>query len=333
MKIEPVDIYDENKKKTGKIKMRYRDSLEKGEYALAARAIIINSKNEILLSRRALDKKHGGLWEANGGNALAGENSKECIIREIKEELGLDITNYDDILFKETISKTAPVFDDIYVYRIDVDIKKIHHNSEVMHVKWVSIDEYEDMNNKGLILHYHEFTKEDYIKVIEVQEFMDVYDENKKITGKIINRKDRKKLNKNEFVICVHCWIINSKKEILMSQRSMNMNNGGKWEDTHGGLRAGESSVDGIKRELKEELGIDVKDNELNLIETIKEENIFRDCYIVYKDISIESIKFNDGEVMNCKYVTLDELKEIIQNEESSIKKFSNTIFYRKNLI
>ena len=50
--------------------------------------------------------------------------------------------------------------------------------------------------------------------MVEKQEFMDVYDENKNKTGKIINRKDRDKLNENEFVICVHCWIINSKKEI-----------------------------------------------------------------------------------------------------------------------
>ncbi len=30
------------------------------------------------------------------------------------------------------------------------------------------------------------------------------------------------------------------------------MNRGRKWEDTHGGVKAGESSIDGMKRELKE---------------------------------------------------------------------------------
>jgi len=82
---------------------------------------------------------------------------------------------------------------------------------------------------------------------------MDIYDENKIKTGKVINREDRKHLKNNEYTLSVHCWIINSKKEILITQRSMNMNRGGKWEDTHGGVKTGENSIEGIKRELKEE--------------------------------------------------------------------------------
>ena len=78
---------------------------------------------------------------------------------------------------------------------------------------------------------------------------MDIYDENKIKTGKVINREDRKHLNNNEYTLSVHCWIINSKKEILITQRSMNMNRGGKWEDTHGGVKAS----DGFKEIIKNE--------------------------------------------------------------------------------
>lgn len=165
------------------------------------------------------------------------------------------------------------------------------------------------------------------------EEFMDIYDENKNKTGKIINRKDRHKLNENEYTICVHCWIINSKKEILITQRSLNINRGGMWEDTHGGLRVGESSIEGIKRELKEELGIVIEDKDLILDKTVKKDNIFRDLYIIYKDIPIETINFNDGEVMNCKYVGLEEFKEIIEKGESSVKDFKDTIFYDSNIL
>ena len=77
----------------------------------------------------------------------------------------------------------------------------------------------------------------------------------------------------------------------------MNVNRGGKWEDTHGGLRAGETSIDGMIRELNEELGINVNSNELKLVKTLKRKNVFRDCYILLKDIMLESIKFNDNEV------------------------------------
>lgn len=42
-----VDIYNENREKTGKTKVRHRDTLEKGEYIIGVQAIIMNSKNEI----------------------------------------------------------------------------------------------------------------------------------------------------------------------------------------------------------------------------------------------------------------------------------------------
>lgn len=99
------------------------------------------------------------------------------------------------------------------------------------------------------------------------------------------------------------------------------------WEDTHGGVQTGETSIEGIKRELKEELGIDIEDNELILVKILKRKNVFRDCYIVLKNISIDSINFNDNEVIDCKYVSIEEFKEIIKRGESTFTDFSQTIF------
>lgn len=156
---------------------------------------------------------------------------------------------------------------------------------------------------------------------------MDVYDENKTKIEKIINRKDKDKLEENEYILAVHCWIINSKNQILITQRNINLNRGGMWEDTHGGVKSGETSIEGMKRELKEELGLDIQDNELILVKTLKRKNVFRDCYIILKDISLDSINFNDNEVMDCKYVSIEEFKEIINKGESTFTDFSQTIF------
>lgn len=159
------------------------------------------------------------------------------------------------------------------------------------------------------------------------EEFVDVYDENRTKIGKVINRNDKDKLNENEYTLSVHCWIINSKKEVLITQRNLNLNRGGMWEDTHGGVKAGETSIEGIKRELKEELGLDIDSKEFILVKTLKSKNVFRDCYIIFKDISIDLINFNDNEVMNCKYVSIEEFKEIIKKGESTFSDFSQTIF------
>lgn len=163
--------------------------------------------------------------------------------------------------------------------------------------------------------------------MVQKQELVDVYNEKRIKTGKVINRNEKNKLNENEYTLAVHCWIINSKKEILITQRSLNLNCGGKWEDTHGGVKSGETSIEGMKRELKEELGVDIEENELILVKTLKRKNVFRDCYIILKDISLDSINFNDNEVMNCKYVSIEEFKEIINRGESRFTDFSQTIF------
>ena len=87
---EMWDIYDINKNKIGKQVQRNSYQFKKGEYHIVVTAIIMNSKNEILISKRAAYKKFGLMWECNGGSILAGETSLEGVLREIKEELGIE---------------------------------------------------------------------------------------------------------------------------------------------------------------------------------------------------------------------------------------------------
>ncbi|MBQ9297750.1 MAG: NUDIX domain-containing protein [Clostridia bacterium] len=91
-----------------------------------------------------------------------------------------------------------------------------------------------------------------------------------------------------------------------------------KWECTSGLIQSGETSIDGIIRELNEEIGISVNLNELKLFNTYIEEssNFIRDVYILNKDIPLENFHFNDGEVIDCKYVTKKELMEMAKNNE-----------------
>ena len=52
---------------------------------------IIWNKGKILISKRRENGLLGGLWEFPGGKIEKGENARNCIIREIKEELGVEI--------------------------------------------------------------------------------------------------------------------------------------------------------------------------------------------------------------------------------------------------
>lgn len=52
---------------------------------------LILQNGYVLVAHRAKEKQHGGLWEFPGGKLKPGENGKDAIIRELKEELGVDV--------------------------------------------------------------------------------------------------------------------------------------------------------------------------------------------------------------------------------------------------
>ncbi len=54
-------------------------------------AVIWNEQQQILIDRRRQEGSMGGLWEFPGGKIEPGETIKECIQREISEELGIVI--------------------------------------------------------------------------------------------------------------------------------------------------------------------------------------------------------------------------------------------------
>ncbi len=82
----------------------------------------------------------------------------------------------------------------------------------------------------------------------------------------------------------------------------------------------------------QEEIWINVKTNELKWIKILKRKNKFRYIYILRKDIPLYSLKYNDGEVMKCKYVSLNEIKSMIENKECTFEKFEETIFYNNDI-
>ncbi len=130
--MELRDLYDENKKLTGETIYKGQD-VPKGRYYITVVVFIQNSKNEFLIQKRV--EKKDGKWATTGGPPVSGETSKQGIITEIKEELGIDVVEENIKIFK-TI-KTEDDFVDIYYLKEDIDIKKIKiQKEEVEDVKW-----------------------------------------------------------------------------------------------------------------------------------------------------------------------------------------------------
>lgn len=163
------DLYDKNRKKIGKLAERGVYKFKEGEYHIVVNGVIINSKNEILITKRAEFKDYGLMWECNGGSILAGETSLDGIIRELKEEIGVEFTKKEAIFLKteERISD----FKDMWLFRRDIKDEEITlPDGEAIDFKWVDINEFIDMFNKNEIVPTIMFGMQDYNKALTLKQ-------------------------------------------------------------------------------------------------------------------------------------------------------------------
>ena len=89
------DIYDKDKKLTGRTMKRNDWTLKDDEYHLTVLGVIRRSDGKFLITKRVMTKAWApGWWEVSGGAAQAGEASYDAVLREVKEETGLTLTSY-----------------------------------------------------------------------------------------------------------------------------------------------------------------------------------------------------------------------------------------------
>jgi isopentenyldiphosphate isomerase len=163
-------------------------------------------------------------------------------------------------------------------------------------------------------------------------EMHDVLDEFGNKTGE---QKTKDEMFKNgDWRQVVHLWIIDSGNKILIQKRTDNKGTfGGMWDPSvGGGVAAGESTLEACVRETKEELGIDIKPNDVKLIsrhkmpkiipETGLPSNDFSDTYIIKMDIGLEDLVLQKSEVAEIKKLSYEELKDEFENEN----KFKNWV-------
>ena len=155
-------------------------------------------------------------------------------------------------------------------------------------------------------------------------EIRDLYDENKVLTGETIEKGAP--VPKGRYYITVLVWIMNKNGELLLQQRVPSKDN--KWATTGGHPVSGESSLDGIKTEIKEELGLDASNIDIELINTERTEDDFVDMYFTKWDVNIDNVKIQEEEVQDVKWASREEIERMIANGEfsNSHAEFYNTL-------
>lgn len=160
------------------------------------------------------------------------------------------------------------------------------------------------------------------------KEFLDILDENGQKTG---NKKLRTEVHREgDWHKSVHIWIINNDGDILLQRRCTNKDSNPNMLDIScaGHLSAGDTPIMGAIRELKEELNLDVRKEDLYFIKTLKRSSIhsktfinneFIALYFLKTNKKIEEMNFQKEEISEIMYVPYMKFKEMVRNKQSDL--------------
>lgn len=158
--MELWDIYDADKKPTGRTMKRNDWCLKDGEYHLTVLGVVGRPDGTFLITKRVMTKAWApGWWEVSGGAAQAGEPSGEAVLREVREETGLDVSGADGgYLFtykRENPGEGDNYFVDVYCFTLDfaeTDLKL--QEAETDGYMLATAQEIAALGKEGKFLHY-----------------------------------------------------------------------------------------------------------------------------------------------------------------------------------
>ena len=153
-----------------------------------------------------------------------------------------------------------------------------------------------------------------------MSELIDILDEN----GNYLNVQEEREVahQKGLWHRAVVVFLMNDKNQVLLQRRSATKK---KWPNmldvsAGGHSDAGEFGFETAIRETYEELGVKVEKEQLTFLGCTKSsfskpemtDNMFNEYYVAFSNVEASSIKLQMEEVSEVKYVTLEELRTMM---------------------
>lgn len=156
-------------------------------------------------------------------------------------------------------------------------------------------------------------------------EYWDVYDKKGKWKRRAIRKGER--LKNDEYHIIVEGWILRDDGNFIIQRRALDKKSfAGMWYCSAGGsVISRETPKEGMMREFKEELGVDISEEELHLKRIITEKNTIFYIFLVRKNISLDEIKLQEEEVMDVDLADPNKIRKMVED-----KTFIGLDYYEK---
>lgn len=149
------DLYTKYREKTGQTLIR-GERIPQGQYHLTVDVWIRSRTGEYLMARRSASRPtYPGQWECVSGSVLSGESSVDGAVREVKEELGLELSPADGT---KIFSKIRDVIDgrsfqsimDVWLFPYDGEVHPENATTdEVSDCRFMSVEEIKALYDAG----------------------------------------------------------------------------------------------------------------------------------------------------------------------------------------
>jgi 8-oxo-dGTP diphosphatase len=147
---------------------------------------------------------------------------------------------------------------------------------------------------------------------VHMSEEWDLYDSNRIPLGRTHERGVP--MEEGTFHVVVAVWTVNADGKLLVTLRSQQKElYPGLWENTSGSVVNGENSREAAMRELAEETGIRVREEQVQFLGTAQKFASFVDIYLVSLREGEDVVRLQEGETDDYRWVTLAELDQMFE--------------------